>query len=486
MPVSAGQIFGNFKVVRLLGEGAFGEVYEAENPFLQRRAAVKVLHAGMGNDPELVRRFLNEARAASAIRHPGIIEVFDAGVTSGGEPYILMEFLEGDSLQKRLLRDNRLDVRQIQEILRQVGAALSAAHGLGIVHRDLKPENIFLTPDATSSFGFRVKVLDFGIAKIKHRDEAGTIKTQAGMLMGSPTYMSPEQCRDSADVDHRSDIYALGIIAYEMLAGVPPFVSKSATEMLVFQLTAVPRPLSEHRQDVPEHTQLAIMRALSKDRKLRYESMDYFVGAVLGSYPAVTSQDGSGQDAPRLKTPTVRSASVVAPLPSWAISQDQPAFSTMTRATGEVSTPLAGEDEPAGTRSRAWRPVVAAILAVALGVSVYLGLGRSRIVDTNYRSVAPPREVRVHVLSNPAGAEVLDPAKGTRLGKTPLDLVQPANTDPLVVLLRLAGFKDKTVHVAREAESSSLNPSRPKPSRWQRTPQRYGQRRPSLRARRPA
>jgi len=226
MAVVAGQSFGNFQVVRLLGEGGFGEVYEAENPFLQRRAAIKVLHTGMVQDPELVRRFLNEARAASAIRHPNIIDVFDAGVTPEGEPYILMEFLDGDSLQKILLERGRIPMRTVQEIVRQAGSALSAAHTAGIVHRDLKPENLFLIPDEGMAMGFRVKVLDFGIAKINHRDDQNsTMKTQAGLLMGSPAYMSPEQCRDSSDVDLRTDIYSLAIMVYEMLSGVPPFVS---------------------------------------------------------------------------------------------------------------------------------------------------------------------------------------------------------------------------------------------------------------------
>jgi len=455
MPVAAGQTFGNFKVVRLLGEGGFGEVYEAENPFLQRRAAVKVLHKGMGNDPELVRRFLNEARAASSIRHPGIIEVFDAGVTADGEPYLLMEFLEGDSLQRRLLRDERLEVRQIQEILRQVGSALSAAHGLGIVHRDLKPENIFLTPDPSSSFGFRVKVLDFGIAKIKHRDESGTIKTQAGILMGSPTYMSPEQCRDSADVDHRSDIYALGIIAYEMLAGLPPFVSKSTTEMLVLQITADPRPLREHRPDLPEHLHLAVMRALSKDRQHRFESVDSFVGAVLGNSPAVTTQDGTSKDGGLGIATVLPSPARAVPLPARILPDTQPAFSTMTRATGEIATARADEEAPAGSKSKMWRLAVAALIVIGIGGTAYFGLARSRIVDASGRSAAKAHEAHVRILSIPAGATVLDSGKGESLGKTPLDLVQPQNPEPLLVTLRLAGFKDKVVQVAREANSST-------------------------------
>jgi len=184
MALATGQTFGNYQVVRLVGEGGFGEVYEAQNQFLQRRAAIKVLHKGMGEDPELVRRFLNEARAASAIRHPNIIEVLDAGVTPEGEPYILMEFLEGDSLHRLLLQQGRMPVRMVQEVTRQAGSALAAAHAAGIVHRDLKPENVFLMPDPASPMGIRVKVLDFGIAKVRLRGAFGsTVRTQTGMVM---------------------------------------------------------------------------------------------------------------------------------------------------------------------------------------------------------------------------------------------------------------------------------------------------------------
>ena len=218
--MEVGQLFGNYRMVRLLGEGGFGEVYLVENPLIHRRAAVKVLHAGLARDAELVRRFLNEARAASAIRHPNIVDVLDAGGTADGAPYILMEFLEGVSLQKRLADRGRLALPLVLDIARQAGSALAAAHAAGIVHRDLKPENLFLVPDTSAPGGEKVKVLDFGIAKIKHGSSSGgTVKTRTGIIMGSPAYMSPEQCKDSADVDLRSDVYSFATILYEMLAG---------------------------------------------------------------------------------------------------------------------------------------------------------------------------------------------------------------------------------------------------------------------------
>src|SRR5450759_1728351 len=184
MTLQAGQLFGNYCVIRLIGEGGFGEVYLVENQLIQRRAAVKVLHPALAQDAELVRRFLNEARAASAICHPNIIEVLDAGGTPDGAPYILMEFLEGVSLQKRLVDRGRLALPQVLDIANQAGSALVAAHAAGIVHRDLKPENLFLVPDTRGPNGELVKVLDFGIAKIKHGSgSGGTVKTRTGMII---------------------------------------------------------------------------------------------------------------------------------------------------------------------------------------------------------------------------------------------------------------------------------------------------------------
>jgi serine/threonine-protein kinase len=274
MALQSRRIFGNYHVVRLIGEGAFGEVYLAENRHLERRAAIKVLRPVLALDKELVRRFFNEARAASAIRHPSIIEIFDAGETPEGWPYILMEFLEGTSLKKRLAEVGRLSVAHALEITRQASSALSAAHAVGIVHRDLKPENLFLVPEEGAPGGERVKILDFGIAKVKRGGGGeGTVRTEAGLIMGSPTYMSPEQCKDSADVDLRSDIYSFATILYEMLAGRPPHIAATGVELLLMHLSEKPRPLGDLCPSVPVHVADAVMRALRHERSERFESM---------------------------------------------------------------------------------------------------------------------------------------------------------------------------------------------------------------------
>ena len=490
MAVAAGQSFGNFQVVRLLGEGGFGEVYEAENPFLQRRAAIKVLHTGMVQDPELVHRFLNEARAASGIRHPNIIDVFDAGVTPEGEPYILMEFLEGDSLQKVLMRQGRLPLRMAQEITSQVGSALSAAHAASIIHRDLKPENIFLIEDMAMPMGFRVKVLDFGIAKIQRRDEqASTLKTQAGLLMGSPTYMSPEQCRDSSEVDLRTDIYSLAIIVYEMLAGVPPFTARTATEVLVMQMTADPPPLRQLVPDLPEHVEQSVLRALEKDRERRFSTVDYFVGALHGTYPALTAQGSTASTATGLagsnlapskstyttdgyshqRTPApvmvgdFASRVGLTPAP---VSISRSTITTFSHATGEASpspTPSESDLDLDSIRPKRW-PIVVVLGAVAAAIALVLVLrtgnpaGLSRVEGAAPKSaavpVAPTAMVHIIIQSSPVGANVLDEKDGTVLGMTPLQKSYPQANGTMGITLRMAGYKDKSIAVALDGNSS--------------------------------
>ncbi len=371
MTLPAGQLFGNYCVVRLIGEGGFGEVYLVENELIQRRAAVKVLHPALAQDAELVRRFLNEARAASAICHPNIVEVLDAGGTADGAPYILMEFLEGVSLQKRLADRGRLALPQVLDIANQAGSALVAAHAAGIVHRDLKPENLFLVPDSRAPNGERVKVLDFGIAKIRLSSGAGgTVRTRTGMIIGSPAYMSPEQCKDSADVDVRSDVYSFATILYEMLAGRTPHVAATGTELLFMHLTQTPPPLRELAPEVPANAEIPIMRGLAREREDRFDSMESFVAAL---------REGLAAPAPQRILPAQVLPAVE---PNSAMGENRTVFSsrstTLSRATGEVGEAVEIEDALlAATRNRRW-PVIALGGVVVLGGAMLLMLRPNR------------------------------------------------------------------------------------------------------------
>jgi serine/threonine-protein kinase len=246
-PVSAseliGQFVGNYKIMRLLGEGGMGMVFEAVHGSVGGQAAIKILRPEVAKRHDIITRFFNEARAANSISHPGIVHIYDCGYTASGIAYLTMEFLAGSSLRARMEASPRLPSSDALRIARQIAAALQAAHQRNVIHRDLKPDNVMLVPDADLPGGERVKVLDFGIAKMADTLAAEPLQTRSDMLMGTPTYMSPEQCRGGKHVTAKSDVYSLGIILYQMLAGKPPFVGDSIGELIAMHLADEPPKL---------------------------------------------------------------------------------------------------------------------------------------------------------------------------------------------------------------------------------------------------
>jgi serine/threonine protein kinase len=242
--------------------------------------AVKILRPELAVDGVLVQRFFNEARATSAIRHPNIVEVIDLGLLPDGIPYLVMELLEGQSLAQRIA-NAALPVSLAVDFAVQTASALQAAHDNHIVHRDLKPDNVFLVRDQRVADRELVKVLDFGVAKLQRDPKAPVVNTLAGMIIGTPPYMSPEQCRGMpAEIDERTDVYALGVILYEMLCGEPPFVADSLSALISLHLMAEALPPSQHRADLPAELEALIMHALMRERELRLSSMREF-GAAL-------------------------------------------------------------------------------------------------------------------------------------------------------------------------------------------------------------
>src|SRR3954463_6001634 len=187
-----------------------GTVYRAEHTLIGKIAAVKILHPEMSSNRDIVNRFFNEARATTSIKHPGIVEVFDFGYMASGHAYLIMEFLDGMPLSQRLRRRGPMSEGEAALLLRGVCVALAAAHDKGVVHRDLKPDNIFVVPDPESVSGERTKILDFGIAKLTDIGLGAGGGTRTGAVMGTPAYMSPEQCRGTGDVDYRADLYSIG------------------------------------------------------------------------------------------------------------------------------------------------------------------------------------------------------------------------------------------------------------------------------------
>ena len=232
-----GETFGNYRLVLRLGSGAMGTVFLGEHERIARRAAIKVLAPEFSANVEILRRFFDEARATSLIHHPGIVEVLDCGVHPEGQrPYIAMEYLPGETLADRLERAGTFPWREACAIAKQIADGLGAAHRHRIVHRDVKPANVMLVadPDAPAPEPAPpvVKVLDFGVAKLLHDTQSGA-RTHPGKLLGTPEYMAPEQCGGEGTVDARADIYALGCVLFEMVAGHPPFLAADLSELIV-------------------------------------------------------------------------------------------------------------------------------------------------------------------------------------------------------------------------------------------------------------
>jgi len=275
-----GQSIGSYVVQRRLGEGGMGAVYELLHPGIGKRLALKLLHAEYAARPQIVQRFFDEARAVNVIGHPNIVDIIDFANLPDGRAYITMEYLDGDSLASYIRKRGALPVGEAADIAHAIASALAAAHKSGIVHRDLKPENIHLVsrPDNPRY----VKVLDFGIAKLSsdlHTDPSSA--TRSGVVMGTPTYMSPEQAMGrTREIDHRTDIYALGVIIYEMLTGEVPFQAESFGDLMLKHLQAQATPVRQLRPELGEGWNAVVDRALAKKREERFQSMDEMVAAI--------------------------------------------------------------------------------------------------------------------------------------------------------------------------------------------------------------
>ena len=289
---------GRYFVRRLCGEGGMGRVYEAEHTDIGKRVALKILHPAYSQTPDLVERLRREARAASKISHPNVVDVTDSGTTPDGAFFFVMEYLEGLELGELIFKEGRLSVPRALHIGGQICRALQAAHQVNVIHRDLKPENVLiLSRDGQKDF---VKVLDFGIAKSGTDDEKPADGktprrlTHPGMTMGTPEYMAPEQAA-GRPADPRSDVYAAGGLMYEMLSGKPPYEGNNFMEILHKKATALPAPLSTLRDDIPATLDALITRTLSKDPAARPQSMEELGRALLEvggiAYPSIGKID---------------------------------------------------------------------------------------------------------------------------------------------------------------------------------------------------
>lgn len=337
---------GKYALVRLLGRGGMGAVYEARHTKLARRFAIKFLLPEAAKNREILRRFENEAKAAGGLEHPNLAAVTDFGRGVDGAPYIVMEFLQGEDCSKLIARLGPLPIARAAGIVVQACHGLVVAHDRGIIHRDLKPENLFVTDAGNGSD--LVKVLDFGIAKLRLPE--GSTVTSTGVTFGTAHYMSPEQARGAGDVDHRTDVWSLGVVLYELLAGRKPFVGDQFLNVIYQILSVDAPPLASIRPDLPPQLVALVERAMSRD-------LDSRVSSVADLARQLDSFGGSA---------TKGSGHSLAPtLPLSATRAFEPDSAEQTGAGLEVSSGF-GQTDRLPTSRPVGKFAIAASLAVAV------------------------------------------------------------------------------------------------------------------------
>jgi serine/threonine-protein kinase len=454
---------GRYLIEKVLGEGGMGVVYRARHAALGKNLAVKVLRAEVSKDQEIVQRFRQEAQSASAIGNEHIIDISDFGALPDGSTYFVMEFLDGVSLTTAMASTRPFPVQRTVHIAKQICTALGAAHERGIVHRDLKPDNIYLVRrSGDTDF---VKVLDFGIAKVG----GSTSKlTRAGQVFGTPHYMSPEQCAGT-EVDHRTDIYALGVILYEMCSGRVPFDADNLMGILTKHLYEMPIPPRSLPPpiDVPPALEQVILKALAKRKEDRYQSMGELradLERVEQGLVPLAAMDAAGRATRGGREATQRTGLAVDVGGTAEAPKKYPvalivgsAVVSLVVAGGAVGLALAGggDDSPTVTvqpvaplPAPEGSPVVGATAsgpdAPPAGASATAGAA-----TPVPPSAAAPRGAFVLLRSNPPGAEVF--LGDALLGNTPREIEKPTDGSALTLTLRLAGHEDRRVTIVADS-----------------------------------
>lgn len=474
-----GETLGNFRIVKKMSEGGMGRVYLAQHTSMDRRAVVKVLRTHLVEDDGMVQRFLNEANATATIDHPGIVYVMDVGRHGGsGSPYILMEHLEGETLRERLRRERVLAPDIAASIVRQIADALAAAHDKGIVHRDLKPSNIFLVPDSAVDGSERIKILDFGIAKLLGEGKSDVV-THSDVLMGTPLYMSPEQCDGARTVDHRADLYALGCILFELMCGRPPFADEGSGMILAAHLMREPPAPRSLAPSMPRGLEAVILRLLAKQPDERYPGARELVAAL----DALDTLDGL---AIPVRRTSVRMAVSLPPIAELYENRDGAGSpTTLLATTGERIQPVVHDGME---RRRRW-PILLGMAMAIVGAAVvlpWLGggeVGERPVIQASAGHAAPDpvasparmgqaaaarvpaqaaetpppgteariaAEIEIEIASSPDRAVVLH--EGAPVGQTPFKGTYPASSGELIFVVEKQGYEPLTLEVPADRD----------------------------------
>ncbi len=443
-----------------------GVVYLAEHPVIGRKVAIKLLHAALARDTDIVSRFFNEARAIHMIAHPNIVEILDFGQTTDGQPYFIMEYLAGESLARAIARGPMPPDRGRSHRV-QMCRALEAAHAKKIVHRDLKPHNVHSARRRPAACRSRSWTSAWP-RSCASPDGAHSVKTRTGSLMGTPLYMSPEQCKGSGMLDHRTDIYSLGVMLFEMIAGRPPFTAEGVGELFAKHMLEEPPPLLHFAPETPPYMAAAIMKALAKEQADRFQSMEEFRKALVGEV--------------KLPIPTVQlgaRGTEIAP----AHKTSGRAATTLSSATSELDDSISA---PARTRKLALigGGAVAAIVLIAVVIPKKHPASPPppAVASATRPEVAPPpppappasKDVTIRFETDPPGAHVIDQKDGKDLGAVPMEVRLPKGGDPSKYTLKLAGYRevpvtakptaDRTMHVLLDKVPEAAPPHRPLPA----------------------
>ena len=410
-PLEGQTLAGKYRIDERISAGGMGAVYRATHVMMEKKVAVKVLHPSLASDDNIVQRFTREARAASRISHPHALNVTDFGESENGVVFLVMEYLRGRTLKELIREEGALPLPRAVEIMRQVAGSLDAAHAEGVVHRDLKSDNIML--EEVGGHQDWAKVLDFGIAKIQ--EPTGSTDpglTAPNLVIGTPQYMSPEQCAQSSNIDKRSDIYSLGIILFEMLAGQVPFAGDSATGVMMKQMQDAPPHVREFAPDIPVAVDAVIARALAKEPKDRYDSAGELAGTLaraadMGDAVTVPPLTQTGEMMPAAPTnefvaPDATGGRVTSLMEPAAAHDPGEAVTIVAadQARASVSPSIPLSTSPPASTTNLWRIIIPSALALC---SV-IGLTYAFSGDPQSGSADAPGALRTDPNSQPVRA----------------------------------------------------------------------------------